>query len=340
MATEFIDRLRTARFPTARRGGYNTDAVDAYLRELADWLETGGQDQTRSALVQREMERVGERTGAILAAAQQTADDLTNEARTEAAKEREDAERDAGKTRADADSYATETRTAADEHVRMTAEAAAREAAEMRKEAESEARRMGEEGERHLEEANAEAAAKTANVEEEIAALVEKREAILANLEQLARRIKGTVEGPGIADLDLPEELLARAKATEDIVADEEPSGPDSVAEHPVVDRAQTGAVDPQATELTEPELDEGELAEAELEETQIAEQEVAEAELEDELPEDDDEPTDVRPADDTVPAYDADEQERVRQRELERRRNPASRTDPPTEDSSLSDLL
>ena len=31
-----------ASFPTERRGGYDRRAVDAYLAELADWLETGG----------------------------------------------------------------------------------------------------------------------------------------------------------------------------------------------------------------------------------------------------------------------------------------------------------
>ena len=108
MATDFIDQLRKATFPTERRGGYSPRAVSAYLNELADWLETGGDDQTRAALVQREMERVGERTGSILSAAQESADRMTAEAETEAGQVRGDAESAAAEMRADADAYATE----------------------------------------------------------------------------------------------------------------------------------------------------------------------------------------------------------------------------------------
>jgi DivIVA domain-containing protein len=319
MATDFIDKLRTAAFPTARRGGYDTDAVDAYLRELADWLETGGDDQTRAALVQREMERVGERTGSVLAAAQQTADDVLAEARAEAKKLRDEAEREAAELRSGADSYSTETRSAADEHVRITAEAAASQAADMRKSAETEARAKIEEAERRLQEATEEAAKRTAGVEREIAALVEKREAILANLQELASGIKGTVEGPGVADLDLPEKLLEQAKVTEES-AEHAIATPEPVAE-----------------------------PEADIEETRIAEQEVAETQLlEEDEPEfaepvADEEPTDESPlgdAGDEVEDFDTEEQERVREREIARRRNPGSSSEPPTEDSSLTDLL
>jgi len=130
MATDFIDQLRKASFPTERRGGYSPDAVDAYLAQLADWLETGGDDQTRAALVQREMERVGERTGAILSAAQQSADSTAAEAKQAAEEVRATAERDASETRAAADAYATETRSSADtyaEEARTTADAYAEE---------------------------------------------------------------------------------------------------------------------------------------------------------------------------------------------------------------------
>ena len=99
MATDFIDQLRKATFPTERRGGYSTSAVSAYLNELADWLETGGDDQTRAALVQREMERVGERTGSILSATQESADRMTAEAEADAKRVREEADAYANKTR-------------------------------------------------------------------------------------------------------------------------------------------------------------------------------------------------------------------------------------------------
>jgi DivIVA domain-containing protein len=322
MATDFIDKLRAATFPTVRRGGYDPAAVDTYLQELADWLESGGDDQTRSALIQTEMERVGERTGSVLAAAQQTADDVIGEARTEATKVREAAEREAAEARSNADSYSSETRSAADEHVRISAEAAAREAADMRKEAEEEARAKIEDAERRLQEASEEAARRTAGVEQEIAALVEKREAILKNLEELASGIRGTVEGPGVADLKLPEHLLAKAKETHD-------SAELAVAEP---ETAVEPAVGGDGDEPTGLEADEEEIAEAELEQTQVAEQEVAEAEAAEEAPtelaaEEDDE-------DDELEA----ERERARREEIERRRSKPA--DPPTEDQSLTDLL
>jgi len=42
-----IDRIRSATFPVGRRG-YEKREVDRFLNKLADWLETGGGDQTRA----------------------------------------------------------------------------------------------------------------------------------------------------------------------------------------------------------------------------------------------------------------------------------------------------
>jgi hypothetical protein len=192
----------------------------------------------------------------------------------------------------------------------------------MRREAEEEARAKIEDAERRLQEASEEAARRTAGVEQEIAALVEKREAILRNLEELASGIRGTVEGPGVADLKLPEHLLAKAKETHD-------SAELAVAEP---ETAVEPAVGGDGDEPTGLEADEEEIAEAELEQTQVAEQEVAEAEAAEEAPtelaaEEDDE-------DDELEA----ERERARREEIERRRSKPA--DPPTEDQSLTDLL
>src|SRR4051794_35675334 len=115
MATDRIDEMKSVQFPTERRGGYDRRAVDAYLAELADWLETGGGDEARRSVIQREMGRVGERTGEVLASAQAAADRVTSEAEAEAATLRSDAEREAEETRSAADEYAARTRTAADE---------------------------------------------------------------------------------------------------------------------------------------------------------------------------------------------------------------------------------
>src|SRR5581483_6791560 len=52
-----LDRIRNATFPTARRG-YDKQEVEKFLGRLADWLETGAGDETRSDTVKRELEKV------------------------------------------------------------------------------------------------------------------------------------------------------------------------------------------------------------------------------------------------------------------------------------------
>jgi DivIVA domain-containing protein len=67
-----IDRIRSATFPVGRRG-YEKREVDRFLNKLADWLESGGGDQTRAELLKRDLERVGQQTGKILTDAHDTA---------------------------------------------------------------------------------------------------------------------------------------------------------------------------------------------------------------------------------------------------------------------------
>ena len=202
MATDFIDQLRKATFPLERRGGYNPEAVTAYLNELADWLETGGGDQARAMLVQREMERVGERTGTILSTAQQSADRITS-----------DAQADADKVRKEADAYSTETRAAADDHARTVTEAAERDAAEARRQADVQAKATIREAEARLQRATEEAAERTRGVEDEIAALVRKRDQANDALERVVSGLRGAIDGPGSEDLELPERVEAAARS-------------------------------------------------------------------------------------------------------------------------------
>src|SRR5918997_1701817 len=86
-----LDRIRNATFPSSRRG-YDKHEVEKFLARLADWLETGGGDESRSATVKRELERVGERTGAILAQAEESAQQIRAEAEQEARETVADAE--------------------------------------------------------------------------------------------------------------------------------------------------------------------------------------------------------------------------------------------------------
>ena len=120
-----LDRIRNATFPSSRRG-YDKHEVEKFLARLADWLETGGGDESRSDTVKRELERVGERTGAILAQAEESAQQIRSEAEAEARARRARRaaprpRRRAGRPRptrrrpdAEADSYAEKARSEAD----------------------------------------------------------------------------------------------------------------------------------------------------------------------------------------------------------------------------------
>src|SRR5439155_1850154 len=78
-----LDRIRNATFPSSRRG-YDKQEVEKFLARLADWLETGAGDASRSDTVKRELERVGERTCAILIQPQENAQQIRAEAEEEA----------------------------------------------------------------------------------------------------------------------------------------------------------------------------------------------------------------------------------------------------------------
>ena len=79
MDRDSIDRIRSATFPVGRRG-YEKREVDRFLNKLADWLETGGGDQTRAELLRRDLERVGQQTGKILTDAHDVSEQLRAEA--------------------------------------------------------------------------------------------------------------------------------------------------------------------------------------------------------------------------------------------------------------------
>ena len=318
MASDRIEELKTIQFPTERRGGYDRRAVDAYLAELADWLETGGEDDARRAVIQRAMSDVGERTGSILSSAQESADRLTSEARAEAErlrstaeqaaakvrsdaeqaaakvrseaeqeaeKVRSDAEQEAAQARSEADAYSTETRAAADEHASKAAETAA-----------AEAKALTGEAEARLAEAEAAAAARTRGIEQEIAGLVRKRRDVVANLEQLDAEMRLAIEGPGERDLGLSERVEAAVDSPEAVAAEE--------AEPVEVER------EDDATEAI------GGPGEAPTTVSEVVEQPSATL----------DPDTDERPEPDTE--------------ERERRRRSVDSVDPPTEDTKLTELL
>lgn len=224
MASERLEELRGRGFPPARRGGYDRAEVDAYLTALADWLET---DEAKAALAQREIERVGERTGAILTAAQQSADDTLAEARAAAEAQMAEADAYAARARREADAYAGEARDAADNDARAARESAEADATRTREAAEEHARLTIQEADARLERAAREAAERTAGVEAEIAELSAKREQLVTNLESLAASLRATIDGPGKEELNLPKPNRAAAAFVEP------PARPKPAAEPP-----------------------------------------------------------------------------------------------------------
>ena len=183
-----LDRIRNATFPTARRG-YDKQEVEKFLGRLADWLETGGGDEYRSETVKGELERVGERTGAILAQAEESAQQIRSEAESLAREAIDEGNAQAQQTRQEADSYARQTR--------ADAEADAREAIA---DAKAQARRIVEEGTRRRE-----------DIEAVIADLVRRRDEVLDDTDELAARLNTAVTEhrptKGADPFDLPAEL-------------------------------------------------------------------------------------------------------------------------------------
>lgn len=77
------DRVRATEFPTAMRG-YDREAVDAFLAQLADLVDTLESRQARETVVQRALDEVGEETSSILKQAHESADDITARSRSQA----------------------------------------------------------------------------------------------------------------------------------------------------------------------------------------------------------------------------------------------------------------
>lgn len=221
-----LDRIRNATFPIARRG-YEKHEVEKFLGRLADWLETGAGDESRSDVVKRELEKVGERTGAILAQAEESAQQIRAEAEEEARGTVNTANMESTETRTEADNYARETRTSADSYAQQTrqeadevlANAEARAQALAREKidaAQAQARRIVEEGTQRRE-----------DIEAVIVDLLRRRDDVLADTEELTGKLTAAVSqhrpGPGEDPFRKPEELdpLAREGIDEELGAEE-----------------------------------------------------------------------------------------------------------------------
>src|SRR5262245_39325542 len=187
-----LDRIRNATFPTGRRG-YEKREVEKFLARLADWLETGGGDESRSDTVKRELERVGQRTGAILAQAEESAEQIRAEAEEEAKATVGEATEAAESARGEADAYSKETRGDADEYAGETRQEADQDAGATRAEAEQDAKETitaaQEKARRIVEEGNR----RRKDIEAVIADLVSRRNDVLADTDALTEKLTRAV---------------------------------------------------------------------------------------------------------------------------------------------------
>ncbi len=210
-----LDRIRNATFPSARRG-YDKHEVEKFLARLADWLETGAGDESRSDTVKRELERVGQRTGAILAQAEESAQQIRAEAEEEARGTVNTANMEAQETRGEADKYAAETRSSADAYARETRATTEQEADAARAKAEQDARETIANAEAQARRIVEEGTQRREDIEAVIADLVRRRDDVLSDTDELSAKLTAaTTEHrpePGADPFEKPDELdpLAR----------------------------------------------------------------------------------------------------------------------------------
>jgi DivIVA domain-containing protein len=99
------ERIREHSFPLAVRG-YDRQAVDDFVEQVADLVAELEGRQTRETIVQRALDQVGEETAGILQRAHQAADELAARSRSQAEGRLQRADREAELLRRQADEYA------------------------------------------------------------------------------------------------------------------------------------------------------------------------------------------------------------------------------------------
>jgi len=166
-----IERIRAPGFAIARRG-YERRAVDKFLANLADWLETDAAKELGTIAVTRKLELVGKSTAHILLTTEQESEQMRRRTQEECAELRSEAEAAALATRQAADEYAKKVRDKAEQDARRTGDAAS-----------AKARQNIEEGER-----------RRAQIEELVTQLSARRDGTLADLDHLQAQILSTIE--------------------------------------------------------------------------------------------------------------------------------------------------
>lgn len=180
MDQDSVDRIRRATFNTSRRG-YDPNEVDAYLHDLADWLDGGGAEVEPSEAVRHELDSVGRHTAGVLSAAGEAAGSIRSDAEAEAAETIESARVEANAARVEANDYAERTRAEADEYAQAERGKADAYALRMREEAGEQAGKIIADGQSRRD-----------ALEQVISDLAERRDKLLDELEEIAGSIAGT----------------------------------------------------------------------------------------------------------------------------------------------------
>ena len=194
-------QIRQTTFSPALRG-YDKHEVDNFLAELADWLETGGEDESRADVVHAELERIGEETGAILTAAHEAAEAMRENAERETRKRlveanlrvesiQSDVDGELSAARQEADAYMHKTKSSANAYDKDTREQTDAYAATTRAEADAEAKTIVERADAEASKIVETAARKRKDIESMISDLEQRRSTVLAELESLASGITG-----------------------------------------------------------------------------------------------------------------------------------------------------
>lgn len=187
-----IERIRKANFSISVRG-YDRDEVDRFLGEIADWLETGeGEGAASNEAIRLELERIGERTAAILTEAHVAAQAIEDDASAKVRQQLVDANLTTESLRTDAAEYAADTRDEADAYALKVRSEADAYAEHVRTEADQEGEESRAQSANEAERVVVDASRRKAEIEKVISDLEQRRDAVVAELERLASGIAGT----------------------------------------------------------------------------------------------------------------------------------------------------
>lgn len=200
-----IEEIRRANFPAARRG-YDRDAVDDFLDRLASSLEADAEAAPAEpgGAVKREIARVGERTAGILAAAEEAA----------------------GNVRDEADKRGAEAKEAAEEITRKARIEASEKSTKLVADAEKKAEQMIDE-----------AVARRRRLNQAITSLAERRDEIAAETTRLATELNAAVGR--LTEFDEPADVGASAPGGSAV--GDEPHPPEAQAAVPSAEQATSG---------------------------------------------------------------------------------------------------